>query len=259
MTPSEQAEVARLWDENADLWTAEVRAGNDLFREVFNLPVFLDFLPDLAGFEVLDAGCGEGHNTRLFARRGAKMTGIDISPRLLDAAQKREEAEPLGIKYVVRSFTNLSGLADESFDAAVSTMALMDGPDFPAAARELYRILRKGGGLYFSVIHPCFMTRDWRWIEEGGKTLGKLVSNYWDEPYIERWGFSAGADSTHDIFTVRYFSYRLEDYINGLCAAGLRIAKIAEPRPTESMVSAYPRLKPFRDHVPIFLHVAAVK
>jgi len=256
--PSDETEVARLWDDNAELWTAEVRAGNDRFREVFNLPMFLDFLPDLAGLDVLDAGCGEGRNTRLFARRAARMTGIDLSPRLLGAA-KGEDAEPLGIKYLVRSFTNLAGLGDESFDAAVSTMALMDGPDFATAARELHRVLRKGGGLYFSVIHPCFMTRDWRWIEEGGKTIGKLVSNYWDEPYIERWGFRDGSNQSEDVFKVRYFPYRIEDYVNGLCNAGFRISKIAEPRPTEAMVAEFPRLKPFRDHVPIFLHVAAVK
>src|SRR5215467_4567287 len=257
--PNDEAEVAGLWDENAEIWARDVRAGRDAFREVFNNPMFLNFVPDLSGLGVLEAGCGEGHNTRLFARRGAKMTGVDISSRMLDAARKKEETEPLGIRYELRSFTNLEGFESESFDACISTMALMDGPDFRAAAREIYRVLRRQGGFYFSVTHPCFMTRDWRWIEESGKTVGKLVSNYWDEPYIERWGFRAGLNQTEDVFTIRNFPYRLEDYINGLSNAGYRITKIAEPRPTERMVSELPRLQPFRDHVPIFLHIAAAK
>ncbi|HZN25229.1 MAG TPA: class I SAM-dependent methyltransferase, partial [Burkholderiales bacterium] len=144
--PSDEEKVAELWDLNADLWTRQVRAGRDVFREVFHMPMFLDFVPDLSGLDVLDAGCGEGRNTRVFARRGARMTAVDISPRLIQAAQDEEKREPLGIRYSLSSFTDLSAFDDASFDAAVSTMALMDGPDFTQAAREIHRVLRKGGG-----------------------------------------------------------------------------------------------------------------
>ena len=258
--PSHEAEVARLWDENAELWTQQVRAGQDRFREVCNNPMFFAFVPDLARLEVLDAGCGEGHNTRLFARRGARMTGIDLSPRLIKAAKEQEAKEPLGIKYGLSSYSDLAPFGDECFDAVISTMALMDGPDFKGAAHEFHRVLKKGGGLYFSVTHPCFMTRDSRWItDENGNETGRLVGNYWDEPFIERWGFTAGLDQKQDVFTIRYFPHTLSDYINGLCEAGFRVSKILEPRPTEAMVAAYPRIGPHRRHVPHSLFIAAVK
>ena len=258
--PSDETESVRLWDENAALWTAEVRAGQDRFRDVFNNPMFLGFVPDLAELEVLDAGCGEGHNTRLFARRGAKMTGVDFSSRFIDAAEAQEKAEPLGIRYLVCSFADLAPFAASSFDAIISTMAFMSTPDFGEAAREIHRVLRKGGGLYFSVTHPCFMTRGSQCVsDEAGRETGRLISNYWDEPFIERWGFRQGTGQMGDVFTIRYFAYRFEDYVNGLSDAGFRITKIAEPRPTEAMLSEYPPLKPFRDHVPIFLYVAAAK
>jgi len=140
-------------------------------------------------------------------------------------------------------------------------MAFMDGADFSSAAREIYRVLRKRGGLYFSVTHPCFTTRGSRWIKQASTgDVGKLVSNYWDDkPYIERWGFGAGLDQVEDVFTIQYFPYRLEDYINGLCSAGFTIQRIAEPRPTEAMVAMHPRLAPFRRHVPLFLYIAAAK
>jgi ubiquinone/menaquinone biosynthesis C-methylase UbiE len=257
--PSDEEKVAELWDLNADLWTCQVRAGQDLFREVFNIPMFLDFLPDLSGLDVLDAGCGEGRNTRLFARRGATMTAVDISPRLLQAAQDEENREPLGIRYSLSSFTNLSGFADASFDAVVSTMALMDGPDFSQAAREMHRVLRKGGGLYFSVTHPCFVPRGSGWLrDESGAETARIVSNYWDDqPYVEQWGFAAGPDQTD--FTILYFPYRLEDYINTLCRVGFSISRIAEPRPSEAIAAQHPRIAPFRRHVPLFLYIAATK
>ena len=234
-----ERDVAAAWDENASTWAAEVRAGHDRIHEVFTSPRFLEFVPDLAGLSVIDLGCGEGRHTRLFAKRGAQMTGVDISPRMLELARAEEAREPLGIRYQLESSAGLRSFADHSFDAAVSSMALMDTPDFPAVAREVFRVLRPGGGFYFSVLHPCFMGRDSTWGKDGTGREGRLVPDYWsDEPYLERWGF---ADAPP--FTILYFPYRLEDYVNGLCAAGFRIERVREPRPTAALVAANPDLE----------------
>src|SRR5438105_1355211 len=119
-------EVAAAWNENASTWAAEVRAGHDRTHEFFTSPRFMEFIPDLAGLSVLDLGCGEGRYTRSFARRGARMTGVDISPQMLEHARQEEVREPLGIRYELESSAELRSFADHSFDAAVSTMALMD-------------------------------------------------------------------------------------------------------------------------------------
>ena len=76
----DEHEAARYWDENADTWTELARAGFDVYRDYINTPAFLAMLPDVQGKTGLDIGCGEGHNTRLIARRGAKMTALDVSP-----------------------------------------------------------------------------------------------------------------------------------------------------------------------------------
>jgi predicted TPR repeat methyltransferase len=47
----------------------------------------------LAGLSLIDLGCGEGRYTRSFARRGAHMTGVDISPRMLELARQEESRE----------------------------------------------------------------------------------------------------------------------------------------------------------------------
>jgi trans-aconitate methyltransferase len=64
-------EVGRYWDANAEAWTELVRAGYDHYRDGLNTPAFLEMLPDVEGLAGLDVGCGEGHNTRLVAERGA--------------------------------------------------------------------------------------------------------------------------------------------------------------------------------------------
>jgi SAM-dependent methyltransferase len=254
-----ESEVAAAWDANAPTWAAEVRAGHDRTHEFFTSPRFAEFLPDLGGLNVIDLGCGEGRYTRAFARRGARMTGVDISPAMLERARQEEAREPLGIRYELESSAELRPFADNTFDAVVSTMALMDTPDFPAVARAAFRVIRPGGGFFFSVLHPCFMTRQSGWATDAeGRVVGRKISNYWDtEPYTEEWGFENAPP-----FTIFYFPYRLEDYLNGLCAAGFRIERVEEPRPSAELIAAHPEfsfLTNIHHHTAFVLFVAARK
>ena len=69
-------EVGRYWNDNAEAWTELARAGCDVYRDYLNTPAFLAMLPDVRGLSGVDIGCGEGHNTRLIAQRGARLVGI---------------------------------------------------------------------------------------------------------------------------------------------------------------------------------------
>ena len=89
-------DVARYWDDNAAAWAEQVRRGADVAREWLNNPAFLAFIGDLRGRRVLDMGCGEGYNTRILARGGASMTGVDLSERMIALAQDDERRHPLG-------------------------------------------------------------------------------------------------------------------------------------------------------------------
>ncbi len=108
-------EVGRFWNANADAWTKLARAGYDVYRDYLNTPAFLDMLPDVEGLSGLDIGCGEGHNTRLLAIRGAHVTAIDIAEVFIAHAKQAEEQEPLGIEYRVASAVELP-FANATFD-----------------------------------------------------------------------------------------------------------------------------------------------
>jgi hypothetical protein len=53
-------DVAKHWNENADRWPRDVRAGFDAYWNHFTFPAFLDVLPPLDGLNIIDFGCGEG-------------------------------------------------------------------------------------------------------------------------------------------------------------------------------------------------------
>jgi hypothetical protein len=80
-----------------------------------------------------------------------------------------------------------------------------------------------------------------------------------DDVHIDRWRFSAAPEETGDLFAIPRFPHRLETYINGVAAAGFRIPKIQEPRPTEAMVAAHPSFARLRRHMPHFICFAAEK
>jgi ubiquinone/menaquinone biosynthesis C-methylase UbiE len=254
--------VAAAWNNrNAEQWAEDVQAGFDLYRELYTLPAFLEFMPPVDGRKVIDLGCGEGSNTRLFAKLGGSMTGVDLSEEMIRRAQQAEDREPLGIRYEVGSFNELSAFGDGQFDGAVSTMALMDGPDLPAALRASHRVLKVGATLCFSVLHPCFVTPALRWLEDGqGGFRGLQVGRYFDKaPFVEHWRFKRpGADAVRP-FEVPRFPRTLSDYVNAVTAADFRIVKLGESRPSEDLAREHPWLNRWYRHAPLVLFVAAVK
>jgi len=199
--------VAHHSDESAKSWTEQVRKGLDVYREYFNNPAFFEFVGSLKGKKVLDAGCGEGYNTKIMATMGAKVIGVDISPRLIEMARGEERREPLGIDYYVGSFTDLSTFEDASFDMVISTMALTASPNFEEAISEFFRVLGWGGELIISVEHPCFITKGLGWIMgETGEDSKLTVSHYFDEsPQLQEWKFSYAPPGTKPFITPAFY------------------------------------------------------
>jgi SAM-dependent methyltransferase len=96
------------------------------------------------GERVLDLATGTGWTSRVVARRGATVTGVDIAGDLLEAARANAAAEQLQIEYR-RGDAEALPFADGEFDAVVSTCGIMFASRPEAAAAELARVCRKGG------------------------------------------------------------------------------------------------------------------
>jgi SAM-dependent methyltransferase len=97
-----------------------------------------------SGDRWLDLACGTGAIAEHAAAAGARVTGLDLSPVLIDTANGRAAELGLEIEYVVGDVERLA-LPDASFDKVSSTCGIMFAPDHEAAARELARVTAPGG------------------------------------------------------------------------------------------------------------------
>jgi 2-polyprenyl-3-methyl-5-hydroxy-6-metoxy-1,4-benzoquinol methylase len=109
---------------------------------------------DVGGLRLLEVACGPGRVARELARRGATLTGLDISAALLAKAQAREAAEPLGITYLHADVTAAGVLAGRVFDGVVCNYGLSDIDDLDGLLANVARWLNPGGWFVFSLLHP---------------------------------------------------------------------------------------------------------
>jgi ubiquinone/menaquinone biosynthesis C-methylase UbiE len=252
-------QAARCWESNAAAWTLLARQGWDVYRDAVNTPAFLDMLPDVTGMTGLDVGCGEGHNTRLVAQRGAHMFGIDVAPTFVRFATEMEREQSHGIQYAVASAQELP-FAPRRFDFATAAMSLMDVPDHSLALKEIHRVLRPGAFLQFSITHPCFFPPHRRLLRTpGGPAYAVEVSQYFEriDGKIDRWLFSAApAEAKEGLqpFEVPVFHRTLAEWLNTIIQAGFVLEQVREPRADEATARRVPAVADTR-LVAYFLHV----
>jgi SAM-dependent methyltransferase len=256
-------EAGRYWNENAEVWTKLSRAGYDVYRDGLNTPAFLELLPEVRGLSGLDVGCGEGHNTRLLADRGARMTAIDIAEVFIGHARDEEAQAPRGIDYRVASALELP-FGGETFDFVVAFMSLMDMPDVPRVLAEARRVVKPGGFLQFSIEHPCFNPPHRRNLRgPDRRTYALEVGDYFRrlDGEVSEWLFKSAPPELRSgmrPFRIPRFTRPLGEWLNLVIDAGFTLERLGEPYPGDQALEKYPRLQDARV-VAYFLHVRARK
>lgn len=98
------------------------------------------------GIALLDVATGTGNVALAAARQGAEVTGVDVTPRMLQLAAERSHASGVPVTWVEAEASDLP-LDSGTFDVVTSCMGVIFAPDPPGAAAELARVLRPGGNL----------------------------------------------------------------------------------------------------------------
>lgn len=104
----------------------------------------LDLIGPVAGMHILDVGCGDGVLAAELARRGAVVTGIDSSSRMIAAARRRAREHGVDVTFYVATAQELP-FAPDAFDTVVAVTALCFVADAAPVLGEMTRVLRPGG------------------------------------------------------------------------------------------------------------------
>ena len=178
-------------------------------------PVVEGLVQDAGPGDALDAACGTGRHSAALVARGHRVVGVDTSREMLD----RATAAVPGATFVRGDLAALP-VAGGAVDLAVCGLALAHLPTLDGAVAELARVLRPGGRLVVSALHPV------------------LVALGWHAPYETPDG-PCGFVREHD--------HRHGDYLRAFARAGLRVDDCAEPRFTEG---ALPSKRRAMQHIP---------
>jgi SAM-dependent methyltransferase len=198
---------------------AETKAENAFIER----PAMLEAIGDVRDLTILDAGCGPGFLLKKFVEGGARaVTGFDVSPKMVELASARTQgkvdlfiadlAEPLMI------------LPSAHFDLVTSSLALDYVRDWKVALGEFRRLVKPGGRLIFSVMHP----------------IGSY--NYYNPPSVygvhqveSAWrGFGGEPVVVPDHY--RSFS----EIVNPVLQAGFQVHSVTDTKPIEALRAREP-------------------
>jgi len=215
--------VAR-YDEIADFY--EQRSGQTVRDPA--TAALLDLAGEVSGLRLLEVACGPGRVARELARRGAALTGLDISAALLARARAYEAAEPLGIRYLHADVTTGGVLEGEVFDGVVCNYGLTDIDDLDGLLANVARLLRPGGWFVFSLLHPCFPGWDSDAPSSWPPDRGYYEEGWW---LASNTGYRGRVGASHRMIST---------YLNSLIEHGLALDRAVEPLPGPEMEQRRP-------------------
>lgn len=223
MRDGEFEETHAFWNRVADDWRIQVGDDGDRNRILNSDPVLWKFAGEVSGLNVLDAGCGTGYLSKKLCDRGARITGIDFSERMIEIARSRYPE----IDFRVDSCAELRTLDVEHFDLVIANYVLMDTPDLRGTMTAFHRILKADGVAVLVFSHPCFPQSPAR-----VSRIDEEVRYSWRFPYFEP---SKCIDPPWAHFTSEFiwFHRPLSDYWKAFRTAGFVIMDFEEPRITE--------------------------
>lgn len=200
--------------------------GSDYHKHVI-LPATLRMLDVKEGESHIDVCCGQGVLTRPLLDCGlGKFTGVDASPRLIDAAKSRHGSNPRAKFICADACAPAAKWADGTYDVGSCLMAVHDVPDPVALFRNLALALKPGSRAVLVFMHPCFRVprqSHWGW-DENHKIQYRRLDRYGSPLDIQITTHPGQQTGEGTIFYHR----PLADLLNALGDAGLAVTHSEE-------------------------------
>ncbi|MFQ5585526.1 MAG: bifunctional 2-polyprenyl-6-hydroxyphenol methylase/3-demethylubiquinol 3-O-methyltransferase UbiG [Thermodesulfobacteriota bacterium] len=153
------AESQKFDDLSREWWDPKGRLGALHRINPLRFSYFAGIMGCLEGKRVVDIGCGGGVLAEEFAKAGAEVTGIDLSPLSIDVAREHARQSGLSIDYRVLPVAQLLEEGGASYDAVICAEVLEHVDDLEAFLRDAAALLKEGGHFFFGTINRTIRAR----------------------------------------------------------------------------------------------------
>lgn len=215
--------------EGYDRWAATYeRQSNPLI--MLEEGVTLELIGNVQDQRVLDLGCGTGRYCALLAERGAVVVGLDPSLGML--ARARQKIGPDRHFELCHGTIQKSDFPNEHFDLVVSALTLSHLPELEPTLKEAVRVLKSGGRMVISDIHP-----------------------YWP---VSGHDYTEFFDETGQEYRIPEYPHLVEEYWHLLNQFGMRLEDIREPKIDNWLIERLPSLEGYQG-IPLAIVLKARK
>jgi SAM-dependent methyltransferase len=209
------------WDHLAGWYDGWVGQRGSRYHRGLAVPAALELLDPRPGEDILDVGAGQGVLAEHIAERGARYTGVDISPRLVAAARRRHGARGAFIVADARRLD--TALSPSSFDAAVFLLSLQNMDPLDAVFASIASVLRTRSRVVVVMTHPCFrQPRHSGWgADEARRLVFRRIDSYLTPMAVPMQPLARRRPTWS-------FHRPLGQYVEGLAAVGFAIDRMRE-------------------------------
>lgn len=221
-----------FFEENKKLWNAKV--SHHLQSDFYDVAGFLagksslteietDALGDVSGKTMLHLQCHFGQDSLSWARKGAKVTGVDFSEEAIRTAEALTEKTGLDTRFLLANVYDLPSVLDEKFDLVFTSYGTIVWlPDIPRWASIVRRFLKDGGIFYIAEFHPTLylFNFDNHQVEYGYFTTEQPYEETVEGTYADRYADLKGKEY--------FWQHALSEVISPLLGEGLMLLEFKE-------------------------------
>ncbi len=208
-------------------------------------PIIRKMLGNVKGKKVLDAGCAGGYFSGILDYMGAEVTAIDISENMLLYAGKNNVGKNIEFKKL--DIAKQLPFEDQEFDTVLASLLFNNVGDYPAAVRNIHRILKPGGDFIFSIEHPILTSGEY-------SDIYPKIIDYFTERYVMRHWTILGKETNWETI-----HRPISAYLNPLFQVGFKVEEIVEPEPPLKLREVNQEIYNKRKVAPVFLIVHSKK
>ena len=218
-------------DINRNLWNAKV--DSHLKSDFYFVKEFLQgrtslnsielkLLGDIKGKKILHLQCHFGQDSISLSRLGAKVTGIDLSDKAIEAAKNLAKQCGTDTEFIISDVYDLPNVLDQEFDIVYTTYGTIGWlPDLEKWAEVISHFLKPGGQLIFVEFHPVV------WMYDNDFASEKY--SYFNEETIIETNEGTYADKTADLANVEVsWNHSLSEVLTSLLTKNLVLQKFQE-------------------------------